>query len=266
MERAEQERARRKPPESLDAWETYQKGISHLHKRTVEDMATARDLFQRSIAIDPQFALAHAGKARTYYFNLLMGITQEDAQEAANAAHMAVELDPNEPETHLALGTVHHANRDSDRAIPEFETAISLNPSYASALHFLGSALVHSGRSEEALSHLLAAIRFSPKDGEIGPFHARVGMAHFYLGHHEAAAEWAQKAVRLPAIQWPGHCILVASLAHLDRMDAARTALKDLLAFRPGITIGFVHETLVTADQENMNHLIEGLRRAGLPE
>ena len=72
--------------------------------------------------------------------------------------------------------------------------------------------------------------------------------------------------MRLPAIQWPGHCILVASLAYLDRIDDAHTALKDLLAFRPGITIGFVRDTSVTGNPEDRNHLLEGLRKAGLPE
>ncbi len=106
------------------------------------------------------------------------------------------------------------------------EAAIELNPSYAQAYHFLGASLVHTGRAEEAFPHLLAAIRLSPKDGEIAPFHARVAMAHLYLRQHEEAAEWAKTAVRLPGIQWPAHCFLVASLAHLDRMDETRIALE----------------------------------------
>jgi TolB-like protein len=266
MGKAEQDRVKRKPPESLDAWETYQQGMFHLHKRTKEDMAAAKELFQHAISIDPQFALAHAGNARAYFFNALMGITEADAEEAGKSALRAIELDPDEPEAHLALGGIYHANRDSDRAIPEFETAISLNPSYAPALHFLGAALTVSGRSEEALPHLLAAIRLSPKDGEIGPFHARVAFALFHLRRHEEAVEWAQKAVRLPSILWPVHCLLTAALALLDKTDAAQLALRDLLLFWPGITVGFVRENLLTVNRKNFDHLIEGLRKAGLPE
>jgi TolB-like protein/Tfp pilus assembly protein PilF len=266
MDRAEQDRISRKPPESLDAWENYQKGTFHLNKRTREDTATARKLFQRAIEIDPKFALAHAGKARTFFFDALIGITDGDAKEAEASAVRAIELDSDEPESHLALGSVHHANRDSNRAIPELELAISLNPSYAQAYHLLGTSLVHSGRAGEALPHLLAAIRLSPKDGESAPFHARVGFAYFYLRQNEEAVEWTKKAVRLPGIQWPGHCLLVAALAHLDRMDDAHRAFEDLLVFRPGITIGFVRNTLPAVDPGDLDHLIEGLRKAGLPE
>ncbi|NQU70389.1 MAG: tetratricopeptide repeat protein, partial [Rhodospirillales bacterium] len=266
MGRAEQDRARRKPPESLDAWEAYQQGIFHMNKITMDDMVRARGLFQRAISLDPQFALAHAGKARTFFFNALLGMPEADAAEAENAALRAVELDPDEAEAHLALGSIHHTNRESDRAIPEFEMAISLKPSYALAHHLLGSSLAHCGRSEEALPHLLAAIRLSPKDGESAPFHARIGMAYLYLRQHEEAVPWVQKAVRLPGIQWPAHCVLVAALAHLDRMDAAHKALEALLAFRPGITVGFVRETIPTYNLDDRDHLLEGLRKAGLPE
>ncbi len=266
MGRLEQDRVTRKPPESLDAWEAYQQGTSFLHKRTAEDLAAARDLFQRAISIDPGFALAHAGKARGYLFNVLLGTTEDDGEEAEKAALEAVELDPDEAETHLALGSVYYANRETERAISELEAAIDLNPSYAQAHHLLGASFAHTGRAKEALPHLLAAIRLSPKDAEIAPFHARVAMAHLYLRQHEEAVDWAKKAVRLPGILWPAHCFLAASLAHLERMDEARQALERLLAFRPGIVIGFVRDHLPTVHRGFLDHLLDGLRKAGLPE
>ena len=266
MGRAEQDRAKRKPPESLDAWESYQQGMSYYYKRTREDNEAARKLFQQAISIDPQFALAYAGYARTYYYYVLFGASEGDREEAERSALKAIELDPDEAEAHLALGVVHFANREIASAIPEVETAISLNPGYASAYHLLGTLLTHIGRAEEALPRLMTAIQLSPKDGEIALFHARLALANLYLRRHEEAVEWGQKAVRLPGIQWPAHCYLVASLAHSDRQDEARRAVENLLTFRPGITAKFVRDHLPAIVPDNFEHLLGGLRKAGLPD
>jgi len=266
MGQAERDRVMRKPPESLDAWESYQQGMSHLHLRTAEDIVAARVLFQRAIELDPQFALAHAGFARTYYWNLLLGIENSDSVDARQSARRAVELDPDEPEAHLTLGIVHYTDLELDRAIPEFETALLLNPSYASGHHHLATALIHSGRIEEALPHLHMAIRLSPKDAEIALFHARLALAYLYLRQHEESVEWARKAMRLPRVQWPAYCFLISSLAHLDQMKDARKALDELLAFRPGINAAYIHEHYPTTVPENFHHMMSGLIKAGLPQ
>ena len=265
MGRAERDRVIRRPPESLDAWESYQRGMSYYSKRTREDNAAARKMFERAISIDPQFALAHAGYARTDYYDVLMGISEADAEKAENAALKAVELDPDEAEAHLALGLVNFTNRNFDRAIPEVDTAIDLNPGYATAHHLLGTLLTHTGQAEDGLSHILTAIQLSPKDEEIALFYARAALANLYLRRHEAAVEWGRKAVRGPAIQWPAHCFLVAALAHLDRKDEAEQALDGLLSFRPGITLRFVRDKFPTVNRDDLEHLFEGLRKAGLP-
>ena len=266
LSRSERSRARRKSPESLDAWEAYQHGMSYFYKRTADDMTTARRLFQQAISIDPQFALAHAAYARTYFWNLLLETEQMDREEAESAALRAVRLDPEEAEAYLALGYARWVNRDFERAISEFETAISLNPSYAQAYHGLATTLIHTGRPEEAIPHLLTAISLSPKDAEIAPFHARLAAAYLFLGRYQEAVEWGRKAVRLPELQWPGHCFLVASLAHLNKTEEARAALADLMALRPGITLRFVDDRYPSAIQSQHAHLLDGLRKAGLPE
>lgn len=266
MGRAEQERVRRKPPGNLDTWDYYQQGMSHLHRRTKEDMEHARGLFEKAIALDPRLGPAHAAYSRTYALNALLGFSDGGRDEALGAARKAVELDRGDAEAHLALGMVHYIDRDFEQALSEMEAAVRLNPSYAAAHHSLGSTLAHSGRSEQALLHLHAAIRLSPNDGEISPFLARIAMALLYLRRHDEALTWARKAVAFPDIQWPGRSVFVATAAHLDRTEEAGRALRELLAFRPGITQTFVRDHLMTIDAEDKEHLIDGLRKAGLPE
>ena len=266
MGRAEQDRVRRKPPDNLDAWDFYQQGMSHLHRRTKEDMEIARPLFQKAMALDPQFAPTYAAYSRTFSFDILFGFSDGGQNEALRAARKAVELDLEHADGHLALGQIHYIERDFDQAVLDVETAVQLNPSYAAAHHLLGTILAHSGRSEEALPHLYAALRLSSRDGEIAPFHARIATALLYLQRYEDAAEWGAKAVRIPGVQWPGHCAYLAALAHLNRIEPAKRAVEELLSFRPGITQTFVRRHLPTIETRDKEHLLDGLDIAGLPK
>lgn len=91
-------------------------------------------------------------------------------------------------------------------------------------------------------------------------------MAHLYLRNHEEAAEWGAKAIRLPGVQWPGHCAYIAALAHLDRLDDTKQAVKDLLSFRPDVSLAFVSRQLPTIIDEDLQHMLAGLRKGGLPK
>ena len=130
----------------------------------------------------------------------------------------------------------------------------------------LGTALVHAGRANEALPHLVEAIRLSPADSDAMLFHSRIGMAHFYLGDFETAVQWTEKAMRLPGSNWPGRAFRVAALAQLGRDDDAADALAELLRYRPDITLSFVRNRLPTADAAYRESIFAGLRKAGLPE
>ena len=266
MARAEQNRVSRKPPHSLDAWGFYHQGMMHLYRRTGKDMEQARELFRKTMTLDREFAPAYAAYSRTYAFDLLFGFADGGRDDALRSARRAVDLDLEYPDGHLALSTIHYIDGDFELAIQEVETTLRLNPSYAAAHHLLGTILAHSGRSEEALPHLHEAIRLSPRDSEIAPFHARLAMALLYLRRHDEAVEWGEKAVRLPGVQWPGHCALIAALAHVGQLDEAERAVAELLSFRPGIAMSFVREHLPTIVDRDKEHMLAGLDAAGLPK
>jgi TolB-like protein len=266
MGRAEQERVERKPPQNLDAWDCYHQGMASLHRRTKDDMGIARGLFRKAMSLDGRFAPAYSAYSRTFSFDILFGFTDGGHDDALRAARQAVDLDLEHADGHLALSTIHYLDDNFVEALREVEMAVRFNPSYAAAHHLMGTILAHSGRPEEALPHLHAAIRLSPRDAEIAPFHARVAMAHLYLRNHEEAAEWGAKAVRLPGVQWPGHCTHVAALAHLGRTGDAQRALDALLSFRPDVSLAFVRRQLPTIENDDKEHMLAGLRKAGLPE
>jgi TolB-like protein/Flp pilus assembly protein TadD len=267
---AERQRAKQKPPESLDTWDLYQRGMWHLHRRSLgrmdEELLEARAQFEKAIELDPEFAPAYAAYAETIYFNSLFGFRDEDLETALKAARKAVELDSDDANAHVALGRIYRLSRNQDAAEAENKIALELNPSLAEAHHGLGSALVHAGKAQEAIPYIETAIRLSPHDDLIGPFHVRLAEAHLFLGNHEEAAEWAQKAVRLRGTQWPGYACLASALGHLGRIDDAKKAIIDLKDVQPRATISFARERLPWTDTDCMDHMLDGLRKAGLPE
>lgn len=266
LAKSEQQRSKSKAPENLDAWECYHRGMWLWQRNRKDEVAEARRSFERAMELDPNFGPAFAGYAITYFREMLIGFSERDREKALWAARRAVELDDEDASAHTALGQVYYIGREHHAAIAECEHAIQLNPSFAEARAFLGSALSDSGKAEEAIPHIEQAIRLSPRDPMIGHMHARMARAFLFLRQHEKAVKCARTGLRHPNINWPIHIYLVSALSHLGKQDEARRALDDLLRFRPGITIDFVGERLPITDTDYRDHLLDGLRIAGLPE
>ncbi len=193
MNKSERQCAVTNRTENLDAWELYHRGMWHMSRQTSEDFREASSLFERAMELDRNFAPAHAAYAQCYARNYLMGSYEGDRDRALKAARHAVELDNEDSMAHLSLGHVQMIDRDHERAIAEFETATRFNPGSAQAHHFLGTALVHAGRAEDALPHLAEALRLSPADPNAMLFNSRIALAHLYLGDNDSAAEWSEK-------------------------------------------------------------------------
>ncbi len=167
VEAHERERARRKPPENLDAWELFQRGLWHFYKITADDNLEARQLFQRATDLDPNFSSPHAGVAYTHFFDRIQGYVDDpDASliQGLAVAERAVALDDKDAFAQYVLGRLLNFNAQSDRAIATLEKAVALNPNYAQGHYALGSALNWDGRAEEAVPKLDLAMRLSPQD------------------------------------------------------------------------------------------------------
>src|SRR6266481_586591 len=142
---AAQERVLRKPPERLDAWEAYQRGLWHFNKYGPEENQAAQIFFRQAIALDPNFAPGHHGTAR------------EEAQ-------VAVSLDDKDAMAHAVLAHMMMWGGEWEAAIAEARTAVALNPNSAFVISMLGCVLGFGGYREEALERLQQAMRASPHD------------------------------------------------------------------------------------------------------
>ena len=265
--KAERERAKTKRPENLDAWDLCQRGSWHLYHYTRGDLEKAQELFRQATELDPSLGAAFSGIAEARYFSLVYGHSdapQSDRDEALSAARTAVELDGEDASAHCTLGRVHYARREHDQAISELQLALELNPSLAWAHYGIGAALVFSGRAREALPSLDAAIKLSPRDPNMGSFLVRTADAHLFMQENDEAVAWARKALREPGFQWSRYAVLLSALGHLDRPEEAKRVLEDFQPQRPDFSVDFVRTTHLISDPDDMDHYLDGLRKAGV--
>ena len=267
--RAERERARVKPHDSLDAWSTYQRGMFHLYRCTREDLAAARRLFEQAVAADPHLGPAYSGIAEAYYYEVVYGLAdsnEKNREWAVAPAQKAVSLDAEDAGAHCTLGRIRYLRREYPSAVTDLQIALELNPSLALAHHGFGAALVFSGKAAEGLPYLEAAIRLSPHDPNMGSFLVRIADAKYFMADYEGAIAVALKALGQPNFQWSRYAILIAALGELGRSDEARQFLTEVTHTRPDFSVAFVRDTHLYGDRGYMARYLDGLRAAGVRE
>lgn len=273
LARAERDRATIKRPDSLDAWDLYQRGAAHLwdqgeHGQPPE-LEKALKHFTDSTALDPRFSPAYSGIAFCHFYDVLFGLTndrQGSIETGFAAARKAVELDQRDSFAYGILAGIQILNREPEEAIRTSEIAIKHNPSHAQSLLHLGMALVVSGKATKGVQQLDAAKNLSPNDTFVGPAMAWTAIGHLIQGKFEEAADWARKSLDIPRTQIWGNIALVSALGHLGGKDAATRAVEVLLRRRPDFTLGFIKSNFPGTDPDSIEMLTDGLRKAGMPD
>ena len=269
LERAEIERAQRKPTGSLDAYDYYLRGMAHFHRASREAVEAALPLFHRAIAVDPAFAPAYGMAAWCLFWRKINGWMPDiaaEAPEAARLARLAVELGRNDA---IALTRGGHAlthfGGDLDGCIALLDRALLLDPNLAAAWYLSGFQRVARGEPDDAIERFARAMRLSPLDPEMVRMQAGTAMAHLFAGRFDAASSWAETAFR----QLPGFvlavAIMAASHALADRLEEARRAMTQLRRLHPALRISRLEDWLLLRRPEDRTALTEGLKRAGLP-
>lgn len=262
---AEQARARRKPPESLDAWDLYLRGQWHMFRYTAEDNVTAQECFRQAIELDPDFAASHSGLAYACFHAAIEAFTDDPAAriaEGVKAARRAVSLDDRDAMAHGVLARILNLNREHDDAVIAGRTGVELNPNIAQVRHGYAQALIFVGRAEEALAQLDEATRLSPHDPNLWAFMVVRAWALLALGRDEEAADWARRAAAQPtAMLWPT-AVLASAYGNLGRRDEARAALQRLAKEFRGRDPVAVWDILPFRDPAPAGRLAEGMRKA----
>ena len=267
----ERERARRQLPDRLDAWALLQRGLSHQYRANNTDRAEAIRLFREAVALDAEFAAAHAHLAYALWASRSLTAGYADAQKVAVSARASAEraifLDPNEPIAHLTLGRLHIFAGETEMGIGEMQTAIAINPNFAWGHHFLGWAYwFGAGQAERALPHFDAALRLSPRSPlRWLPLGLKASALRF-LGRHDEAIVHCQQACQLPDSGFLPHLHLATALAEAGRKSEARAALAKTMKLQPALSSSFIHRNYVGAHKTFLKSLLESLHKAGMPE
>ncbi len=270
LERAEIERAKRKPTGSLDAYDYYLRGMANLHQGTREAINQALPLFYKAIELDPEFASAYGMAAWCHFWRRVNGwMTDRDQEiaEGARLARRAVELGKDDAVALTRAGhALAHLAGDLDGGIALLDRALMLNPNLAAAWFLAGYLRVWRGDSEGAIEHFAQAMRLSPLDREMYRMQAGMAAAHMFAGRFDIALSWAEKAFRdLPSFLMVVS-ILAASQALAGRTEDARRSMQHLRQLDPALCIANLREWLPIHRPEDLATFADGLRRAGLPE
>jgi adenylate cyclase len=264
--RAEQQRALAKPPDNLDAWDLYQRGLFHTYKRNREDNAEALIFFRKAIEQDQNFAGPHSGMVRAQITDILLEYREHDPKEILRSAQQAVRLDDQDSKSYYAMGVTHvMALHDGEAAIRAFEEGLKIDPNDAQILCMLAKALICQGRATEALEKAEQSIRLSPADQNIGIFYGSLSLACLSLQRHEEAVEWARKTHQRTG-SWFEWITLPSALAHLGHTDDARRTCDELAVISPNLTVSVVGRRQPITHAPYMDHLLDGLRKAGMAE
>jgi TolB-like protein len=270
LERAEIERAKRKPTESLDAYDYYLRGMANFHQGTREAVNKGLPLFYKAIQLDPDFASAYGMAAWCYFWRKLNDWMTDRSKEIAEGtwlARRAVELGRDDAVALARSGTaLHHFVGDVDGSMALLDRALVLNPNLASAWFLGGWLRVWGGESDRAIEHFARAMRLSPLDPEMYRMQAGMALAHLFAGRFDAASAWAEKAFRdLPSFLVVVS-IIAASHALAGRPDEAQRAMNHLRQLDPTLRISNLANWLPFHRPEDLTTFADGLRRAGLPE
>jgi TolB-like protein len=270
LEKAEMDRARRKPTGSLDAYDYYLRGLSAFHRFSPSDNAEALAMFTRALKDDDRFAAAHGMAARCYLQRKGFGfarLSPGEVEEARQLARTASEIGRNDA---VALGNagftliVVAAELEDGAAL--IDRALALNRNLAWIWHFSAFAKAFLGEPDTALDHAERAMRLSPQDPQMFAMQVAAGFAHFVAGNLQQAYALAEDALRVQPNFLVGTCVAAASAGLAGMSPQAEKAMARLQAINPNLRLANLSELLPLRRPVDIERWGEGLRRAGLPD
>ncbi len=262
---AEQQRAMRKPPQNLDAWAAYQRGLWHVGKASADDNALAQRFFQQSIDLDPGFAGGYKGLAfaqcQAAATFSTRGITETQSSAEALACR-AVALDAGDAEARSYLGRALWLRGDHEGAPAEAERALTMSPNLAFAHGVRGASLIFSGRLTEGLAAVQTAIRLDPRDPFLATHLNRMILGLYFSGEYVGTIEAAKPAIRSYPDYPNYYRWLAAAFGQTGRTEEAKEALDKAIAIAPAAFDMYVRRVPWMRPEDHA-HMLEGLRKAG---
>jgi adenylate cyclase len=272
LEESEISRAKRKPTESLDAYDSYLRGVAALHavfEGNKASVSEAVSFFDRAVQLDPEFAAAYGMVAWCYVLGKNYGWLADDVPgpgELERVARQAVRLAKDDAVAlytgGFALSRVGH---DLNGSAAVIDRALALDPNLAEAWHLSGWVRLYLDEPDAAIAHFAQAMRLNPLDPLIFGVQNGTAAAHFLAGRYGEAASWAETATRVHASYAPALRMAAASHAFAGRIEEATKYMILMRQIDRELRLGRVAEVAPFRRPEGVARYAEGLRLAGLP-
>ena len=259
-------------PDSMDL---YFQGLASYNKGlTPDNLAQTRGFLDRALSLDPDNVDALVGSARVDVTEGAFAfVADPTAAFAAAEVKLAKALSSvtDHARAHLYLGIVDIFTRRAAQGIAECEHALALDRNLAQAHSFIGRGKIFVGRAEETEAHVADALRLSPRDTMAYTWMMHAGVAKLHLGSWKQAAVWLRRAIEANRNSPYPHFELAASLAQLDRLDEAHSAVKAGLALNPAFSISRARANWSAMSDDptylaQIEPVLKGMRKAGVPE
>ncbi len=244
-----------------EAYDCVLRGREQYRLFSKDSNAAARELYERAIALDPDYAEPYAGLAETYVQDWFMG-AEPTLDRAFELAQQATARDPTLPLVKEALSTVHLFKKQHAEAIATARRWIELEPSNADAYATLAGAMHFAGENEEVIALIEKAMRLNPFYPFFYPHY--IGLANFSMRRFdEAVVALKRGVVRNPEALWP-HVFLAACHGHLGEDVQARAQLAEVRRINPEFSLALLLKLLPYKSSADGDLLVDGLRKAGL--
>ncbi|MCU9836541.1 winged helix-turn-helix domain-containing protein [Ruegeria sp. WL0004] len=265
----ESERARLRPPESLDAWSLYHLGLHHMYRFTGKDNAIAADHFKKATELDPGFARAFAARSFTSFQSAFMTYSENRKAEIENARQFAekcLEIDPVDPFGNFNYGRSFWLQGDHEFGQTYLERSIGMSPSFAHGLYAKSHADMIAGHGALAVTSAEEAIALSPLDPFLYAMHQAKALAHLHLGDYEQACLSTDTGAREPG----AHYIVTTIAAAINKVagkDAqARYWYNRTVAQRADASIAQFFSAIPVRDPIVREDIYRALKDLGYPE
>ncbi|HEY3074885.1 MAG TPA: cyclic nucleotide-binding domain-containing protein [Burkholderiales bacterium] len=262
-------RARITSFDELDAYGITLRGVELMHRLSQDDFLAARQAFETAIARNPVSPAPHAWLAKWHVMRVVLGASDNAAQDSAAASACAERALACDAEDALALAVDAHvaawSRHDLDAAERRLAQALAANPN--EPLAWLWSAITHGwrGRGAQAVQCSDRALSLSPLDPMIYYFNSLAGLANLVAERYDRAIELSSRSLRENRLHTPTLRTLAAALVLAGRLDEARDTIGALRELEPGLTAGAVAARYPGRDSPHAARLIGALVEAGLP-
>jgi adenylate cyclase len=248
-------------PEDLEAYDCVLRAREQYRLFTKAGNAAARQLYERAMAVAPNYAEGYAGAAETHVQDWISGAA-DGLDHAYALAQTAKRLNPSLPLVYEALSTVHQFSRQHDEALAAARRWIEVEPGDAEAYANLAGVLCFGGEPERVEGLILKAMRLNPFYPFYYPLY--VGLAQFAMHRFADAVQSIKRSVARNPHALPPHFFLAAAYGQLGEGALARDALGEARRINPGLSMDQMRKLAVYRRDEDADRLLDGLRKAGL--